>query len=201
MDDRLLLFELNFNFTKQGELGITCGQISESWKNKTFDMTEFEFGGGVQITKWLRLGGWFSRGGKINYDADPPYKGDGYGGGFSFTLQPNTKLNHSFYFNYTDFYKDKKKIYEINIINSQITYQFNKYFFIRGVIQYNSYQKRMLTDFLSSFTFIPGTVLHLGYGGLYEKREWLDNDWQHGQGNLLNIKRSFFFKASYLWHF
>ena len=199
MDDRGLVFEVKFNFTKQGYLGITRIQKSESWKNQTFDMTELFFQSGVQITKWMRLGVALRKGGSINYDADPPYKGNGYRGSFSFTLQPNTKLNQFFQFSYIDFYKDKEKIYDVNIINSRTTYQFNKYFFIRGIVQYNSYQKRMLTDFLSSFTFIPGTVLHVGYGALYENREWKDNNWQYGQGNLLSIKRSFFFKASYLW--
>ncbi len=201
MDDTDLHFGQDFIFTKHGSLEITYTRNSESWKNQTFNLAEYNLNGGVQITKWLSLVGEFGKGGKINYDADPPYKGDGYGANFSFTLQPNTKLNLSFDFNYNDLYKDKEKIYDVNIINSRTTYQFNKYFFIRGVLQYDSYQKRMLLDFLSSFTFIPGTVLHLGYGGLYENRKWQDNEWQYKQGDLLNIKRSFFFKASYLWRF
>ncbi len=199
MDDRGLVFELKFNFTKQGYVNIEYIRSSESWKNQTFDMTELFFQSGVQITKWLRLGIALRKGGSINYDADPPYKGNSHGGGFSFTLQPNTKLNQSFRFSYIDFYKDNEKIYDINIINSRTTYQFNKYFFIRSIIQYNSYQKRMLTDFLSSFTFIPGTVLHVGYGALYENRRWLNNQWQYKQGYMFNTKRSFFFKASYLF--
>jgi len=201
MDDKGLLYELNFNFTKQGFLEITYIRGSESWKKQTFNISEFNSVWGVQITKWLGFGGGMGWGGKINYDADPPYKGNSYGGEFSFTFQPNTKLNQSFRFSYTDFYKDKEKIYEVNIINSSTTYQFNKYLFIRGIVHYNSYQKRMLTDFLSSFTFIPGTVLHVGYGALYENRKWQDNNWQYKQGELLNIKRSLFFKASYLWRF
>jgi hypothetical protein len=199
MNDTNLQFSQNFSFTKQGYFGINYNQISENWKNQTFKLIGCNLYGGVQITGWLRLSGGLSKGESINYDADIPYKGDGSGGNFSFTLQPNTKLNLSFNFNYSDLYKDKEKIYNINIINSRTTYQFNKYFFIRGVLQYDSYQQKMLLDFLSSFTFIPGTVLYLGYGGLYENRKWQDNEWQCKQGDLLNIKRSLFFKTSYLW--
>ncbi|MCU0288611.1 MAG: hypothetical protein MUF15_19740, partial [Acidobacteria bacterium] len=71
----------------------------------------------------------------------------------------------------------------------------------RALIQYNGYQKKLLTDFLASFTLIPGTVLHLGYGGMYEKRYWVDNGWIPLEGELYNIKRSLFAKISYLWRF
>ena len=89
----------------------------------------------------------------------------------------------------------------MNILYSKATYQFSKYFFLRALVQYNSYQKQMLTDFLASFTLIPGTVLHIGYGGIYEKRTWIDDQWIPLQGDLYNMKRSFFAKVSYLWRF
>ena len=175
MDDEILEYGLGFSFIKQGLLSMSYYQMSESWNNQTFDLTEFLLLGEVQITKWLKLSGSLDRREKIYYWADPSYKGDGYNGEFSFTLQPNTRFNQYFRFYYSDFHKNKDKIYDVNIIDSRTTYQFNKYFFIRGIVQYDSYQKRMLTDFLASFTLIPGTVIHAGYGGLYENREWSDN--------------------------
>ncbi|MDH5715643.1 MAG: hypothetical protein OEZ30_08780, partial [Candidatus Aminicenantes bacterium] len=96
---------------------------------------------------------------------------------------------------------DDQKIYEVNIFNTRTTYQFNKYLFARVIFQYNSYQHKLLTDLLGSFTFIPGTVIHLGYGSIYEKRDWQQNKWVYGSGNMLNMRRSLFFKASYLWRF
>jgi hypothetical protein len=55
-----------------------------------------------------------------------------------------------------------------------------------------------MTDFLASFTYIPGTVIHLGYGSLYEKSEWQDGDYVNAD-RFMETKRGFFFKASYLW--
>ena len=57
----------------------------------------------------------------------------------------------------------------------------------------------MLTDFLASFTVIPGTVLYVGYGSLYERKEWQDNEWIDNSGRYIESARSLFFKASYLW--
>lgn len=197
--DIIFDYNLNFYFTKQGFFGIEYNPTIENWKGKKFNLTNYKLRGNIQITNWLKLGGSLGLGEQIYYNADPSYKGNGYNGSFDFTLQPSKNLNQYFEFYYTNLYKDNEKIYDINIINSRTTYQFNRYFFIRSIIQYNSYQKRMLTDFLASFTFIPGTVLHVGYGSLYENRRWLNNQWQYKQGDMFNTKRSFFFKTSYLF--
>ena len=55
-----------------------------------------------------------------------------------------------------------------------------------------------MADFLASFTYIPGTVIHIGYGSLYEKLEWREEAFLPSD-RFLESKRSFFFKASYLW--
>ena len=57
-----------------------------------------------------------------------------------------------------------------------------------------------MTDFLASFTYIPETVAHLGYGSLYEKIQWIKEECRPAD-NYLDSQRGFFFKASYLWRF
>jgi hypothetical protein len=41
-------------------------------------------------------------------------------------------------------------------------------------------------------------VLQLGYGSLYEKQRWEENDYRPDD-RFLEMKRGLFFKASYLW--
>jgi len=65
-------------------------------------------------------------------------------------------------------------------------------------VEYNSYEKDLSTDFLVSFTYIPGTVVHIGYGSLYQKVAWNGHEYQPGSDYLETI-RGVFFKASYLW--
>jgi hypothetical protein len=201
MDDLFLNLSLNFYSSKQGFLGLYYSAAKESWQETTYDMNRFGVNAFIQLFKWLGLEGSFNRGERIYYDAVPSFKGKGYEGSLSLVFQPNKNLNQHFSYFHSDLSKNKEKLYDVNIFYSRTTYQFNKYFFLRAVLQYNSYAKRLLTDFLASFTLIPGTVLHVGYGGLYESRQWQDNQWLYRQGNLLNIKRSFFLKASYLWRF
>jgi hypothetical protein len=80
----------------------------------------------------------------------------------------------------------------VHIVNMRNTYQFSPRFFVRGVAQFDSSRKRVLTDFLASYELSPGTVVHAGYGSLYGK-ESLEA--------YRATARAFFFKASYLARF
>ena len=66
------------------------------------------------------------------------------------------------------------------------------------VLEYNFFYKRMMTDFLASFTYIPGTVIHVGYGSLYERMEWIKGEYRPSD-TFSEMRRGFFFKISYLW--
>lgn len=47
-----------------------------------------------------------------------------------------------------------------------------------------SNRKRLMTDFLASFTYIPGTVIHIGYGSLYEKIKWEAGEYRNADSFL-----------------
>jgi len=73
--------------------------------------------------------------------------------------------------------------------------------------QYDSSQRRVLTDFLASYEFVPGTVFHAGYGALYAKG-FVPAVLGSGvmipvepQNRYLMINRGLFLKASYLRRF
>ena len=66
-------------------------------------------------------------------------------------------------------------------------------------MKYDSYREVILTDLLASFTLIPGTVMHVGYGSLYQNLNWENNEFvpHDTYGKYYQISRSFFFKMSY----
>jgi hypothetical protein len=68
------------------------------------------------------------------------------------------------------------------------------------IAQYDSSQRRILTDFLGSYEFVPGTVVHAGYGGLYEKG-FAPAAPDHSSSRYVMINRGLFLKASYLRRF
>lgn len=201
MNDISRVYGLYMNFAPLGELYLEYRAENEAWKGVLFDKNYFIVLGYTQITRWLYLSTNVYWGGQIYYPSEVPFSGTDHTVNVGVTIQPSSKFKVAVDYTYSDF-KDKltnQEIYSLNIYNLNATYQFNKYFFVRGTLRYDDLQEKLLTDFLASFTLIPGTVVHLGYGSLYLKNQWNGQMWIPGQGSLTEMRRGLFFKASYLW--
>jgi hypothetical protein len=192
-------FDTNFLFLRNSSITLGGCYATEVYLKKRFIRSAFRIKGRSQFTKQLFLSLSYNYGKKIRYIYNP-YQGAGNDASLAIKYLPSEKLHLSLSLIYSDFYRDSDSLkeYDYTIIRSKNTYQVNKYLFFRGIIEYNSFWKRLITDFLASFTYIPGTVVHIGYGSLYEKIEWLDGEYRNAP-NFLETKRGFFFKASYLW--
>lgn len=118
----------------------------------------------------------------------------------SVIYQPSEQFSLNLSLTYADLYRKetKDKVFDYAIGRGLLTYQMNKYLFFRGIVEYNTYRKELLTDFLASFTYIPGTVIQFGYGSLYNKLEWVEGEYR-GADRFIEMKRGLFFKASFLW--
>jgi hypothetical protein len=205
MNDSSFVNELNFLFPLQGSLSLSYTIQEESWQGRSFNQANFAASGQVQLTGQLYLGTGISYGKLLYYSG--PYLGHKTTFFFDATFQPSNKFTQNFQYQYQHFTRasDGEPVYDLNILISKTTYQFNKYFFIRSLIQYDSFRKIVLTDILGSFTLIPGTVVYLGYGSLHGKSYWdtVNSKWDPsmGPGKYYQFTRSFFFKASYLIRF
>jgi hypothetical protein len=184
--------------------GTVQTRFKYSYSNEIFLGKRFNTGG-LQILLQGRYQNWFSgtfsyrRTSAIYYSANP------FGGlsnrlAVTATFQPWSKFETTLSFIYSDFFRngDNVKIYQYPIERLNLTYQFNKYLFIRGILEYNGYRKTLLTDFLVSFTYIPGTVCYLGYGSLYEQSDE-SMPFLGREVKPLEMQRGFFVKLSYLF--
>ncbi len=115
-------------------------------------------------------------------------------------FQPTEALSTSLDISYSDFFRDDDggKVYDVKIIRNRTVLQLNKSLFIRAVTEYNTFRKRIDANILVSFTHIPGTVMYLGYGSVYEKVN-RQNQATMPADNFLQTGKSIFFKASYLF--
>ncbi len=153
---------------------------TSSLKMKYYNTTEIYLGerfktGGLHTLFMTRLGDWFSgtilhRFNQAIYYSEDPYAGLMHRLSLSLSFQPFTKLNIDFSLTYSSFREaaSLEMIYTYPIERINLSYQFNKYLFVRGILEYNGYYKSLLTDFLISFNYIPGTVFYVGYGSLYD---------------------------------
>lgn len=153
----------------------------------------------TQVIKSVRLEGEYRFGYRTRY-VENPYTGWGNTASLAVNFQPWEKFQSDLIVSYSDFYQINNPVMEFNylILRSRNTFQLSSKLFIRGILEYNSFEKDLSTDFLVSFTYIPGTVVHLGYGSLYQKLAWNGHEYQPGTDYLETV-RGFFFKASYLW--
>ena len=119
------------------------------------------------------------------------------------TFQPNGRLSEDIEYTRVVFNRKStgERVYAVNILNTRTTYQFTKALAARAIVQYDSQQHRVLTDFLGSYEPNPGTVVYVGYGSLYEQQQYQNEEWINGQGNYLTTRRGLFLKASYLYRF
>ncbi len=205
LDDRLALVAVRANFAKQSNLRFDFMSLREGWAGRGYDQAGARVQGYLQWTNWLFVQGQAFYGDSLYYDRERPFLGRMTSASASVILQPGVKLALSSSLSIDHFTRHGALVYDAAVLNLRTTYQFNKFLFVRGIAQYDSYARKWLTDFLASFTYIPGTVVHLGYGVLYEKRgfdaagEWLPGD--DVSARYYALKSGLFFKVSYLWRF
>jgi hypothetical protein len=193
---------LRFNMPRQSQVRFDAILGNEVFADQRFSLSGWRIQGWTQIFKQLYLEGGFRHSDRIYYDAESPFQGRGVTADLFLLLQPFDKLSTSLGLSYTDFFRSSngEKIYDYTIWRSRTTFQMNRFLFFRGIIEYNKYWKKVSADFLASFTYIPGTVIYLGYGSINEKLRWRDNEYVPAD-DYLQTRKSFFFKASYLWRF
>jgi hypothetical protein len=171
-DEDYLHTGIRFNVTRQGFFNFSHGRGHESWQGTKYKVgTDVNFFGNMQPFRWLNLFANYNVGPAIFYDELAPFQGRSRNYSVEMSVQPNQHLTQSLDFNRTRFWRPETgaEIYSVNILNSRTTYQFDKHFLVRMLARYDSSQDRVLTDFLGSYEFVPGTVFHAGYGSLYEK--------------------------------
>jgi len=193
-NERYSLAAVRINFTRQGFFRIDQDWGREPWLGTRFDSGKTRLMGSVQLFPWLSLSGNFTAARAIFYDPVSPFQGKSRFAAAGFTLQPNQHISQSVNYTRTRFNRAStgEEVYTVNIINTRTTYQFNKHFLVRALEQFDSSRRRLLTDVLASYEFVPGTVVHAGYGSLLEK------DTPDG---YRTTSRGLFFKASYLYRF
>ncbi len=193
------LFVLRFWLPGQTQIRFEGLAGSEVFSGRRFDISFGRIRANSQFSKQLFASLQYTYGNKIRY-IDDPYQGRGSSMSASIRYQPGSQFSSTLSFSFADFIRslDGKKEFDYTILRSRNEFQFNRYLSLRAIVEYNSYRKRLFTDCLAAFTYIPGTVIYLGYGGIYEKTRWLDGEYLPDH-RFHETERGFFFKASYLW--
>jgi hypothetical protein len=199
-------YGVRFNLTRQGFLSISRSRGYEPWQSTRYDVgQDINVFGTMQVFDWLEVNAGSGKGRAIYYDPIDHFQGRSWFADIGVTFQPNQHLTQSLDANWVRFDRADSggRVFSVDILNSRTTYQFDTHFLVRFLARYDSSARRLLTDLLASYELVPGTVFHVGYGSLFEKRA--------GQGSTLvpvefgeqylSVNRGVFLKASYVHRF
>jgi len=194
-------FDIRFLMPRSTMVLLGVRYATEVFLTERFNTSLARFIASSQLTKQVQLSLIYMYRNKIRYVAEP-YQGFGHDARLALLFLPTDNLHLELSLAYSDFFRESNRIKEFDYLISRgkVTYQFNKYLFLRAILEHNSFHKTLLTDLLASFTYIPGTVIHLGYGSMYERIRWEEDKYEPAD-RYLETQRGLFFKASYLWRF
>lgn len=190
---------LRFTLPRSSNVTMSYNYSTEIFMDERFNRDGWRISGSSQYSKQFYVSLSYRNNKLIRYISDP-FQGRGKNLSATITLQPSDKFNADIRLTYADFFRDSnsEKIFDTTILRNRLTYQLNQYLFFRAILEHNSLNETLESDFLTSFTYIPGTVIHFGYGSLYEKIRWQNDDYV-ASNSFLETRRGFFAKASYLW--
>lgn len=186
---------VSLSMPRSSYIYLSYSKATEVFANKLFDLGSLSFNLSSQPTKSISGSISYQRSGKPFYDPNTPFQGDEQGIQVMLTIQPDDKINIEAS-TITAAFRDRKSgnnVYDTGIYRGKLTYNLHKYLFFRGIVEKNGFTKNITTDFLASFTYIPGTVFHIGYGSLYEKDNITRPD------KFFETRHSLFAKISYNW--
>jgi hypothetical protein len=204
--EAIVNYGIRFNLTRQGFVNLSRSFGHEPWHGTKYDAgQDINVFGTMQVFHWLEFNAENGIGPAIYYDPFDHFQGRSRFTSVGVTLQPNAHLTQGLDAKWVRFDRADtgERVFSVDILNSRTTYQFDTHFLIRFIAQYDSSARRVLTDLLASYELVPGTVFHVGYGSLLEKRA--------GEGDLLvpvelgqqylSVNRGLFLKASYVHRF
>ena len=195
---------MQLNFTRNGWVMLSATLEREPWAHQEFPTRRLSASGQAQIMPWLNVKGSVGVGRSILYDPTSPTLGDSFTSSAQVSLQPTGSLNVAVGHDRSTFGDTATgaRVYTVNVVNAQTTYQFDRRAALRAIIRYDSSLSQILTDYLASYELAPGSVAYLGYGSLYERREWESEVGAPPTSpQYLAARRGLFFKISYAHRF
>jgi hypothetical protein len=148
------------------------------------------------VNKYFYFEGYGETGKFIVRFENPSYVGWGNNFGFYLELKPLDRLNIRTGYDYSDLAKTKggEMLYAGYVINSSLNFQFNKWFSMRAVIQYDEFSDAIHFDPLISYKWNPFTVFYLGSTHTFNYYDYAD-----APSKRKESERQFFVKFQYLW--
>jgi Domain of unknown function (DUF5916) len=203
MDGRILNQFLEANLINDWSNGLWTSIGYTIINNEQYDDTYLK-----NVNRWhisleannlsrILTGGFSYEGGKYVVTFEyPSYVGFGHNFSLYGTLKPLDRFRNDIDFSYSELAKNRggELLYAGYVLSDKLSYQFNKNFFLRVLVQYDLFSRVFNINPLLSYKWNPYTILFIGAS---QNINQLTN--AAGFSNYVETDRQIFMKFQYLW--
>ena len=176
LEDEEASLSLRASFARNVSFRSSVDRDMERFGGINFHKTRLSYGGSVNTSRTVSVGGFFNRGDEIFYDRVNPYLGYNTGGTVYITLRPVSRFQSEININtsrFTDPRSDDEEVFDVKIVRGLTTYQFTERMLFRNISEYNTFDKTVGLNFLATYRVNAGTVFYIGYDDHYQRADRL----------------------------
>ena len=192
---------LDARFTRNIDVRASANRDMERFGGIDFWKTRFTIGGNIRTSRRISFGAEIDRGDQILFE-DNPYLGSGTDYQLNMTLRPTSRLQSEVTLDTSRFIDVRggveEEIFDVRIWRAFTTYQFTSRLLLRNIMEYNSFDRRLLANILGTYRVNAGTVFFAGYDARYDQCNRFDNQLFPGN-RLRRTNHAIFMKLQYLF--
>ena len=178
LQDEQMGVAVDARFARNIDVNASVNRDMERFRQIDFWKTRYTVGGDVRTSRRISFGGRVDTGDQI-YFVDNPYLGTGTNFELNMTVRPSSRLQSEITLDTSRFIDVRggvdENIFDVEIWRAFTTYQFTGRLLLRNIMEYNSFDRRLLTNLLATYRVNAGTVFFVGYDARYDQGNRFDD--------------------------
>ena len=203
LQDEQMGLSIDARLARSIDFNASADREMERFREIDFWKTRYTLGGNVRTSRRISFGGEINSGDQI-YFVDDPYLGTGTEFQLNMTLRPTSRLQSEVTLDTSRFIDMRggieEEIFDVKIWRAFTTYQFTSRLLLRNIMEYNTFDKRLLANILGTYRVNAGTVFFAGYDARYDQGNRFDEQ-LFPDNRLLRTNHAIFTKLQYLFRF
>ena len=201
LQDEQMGLSLDARFARNIDFNASANREMERFREIDFWKTRFTVGGNVRTSRRISFGGEIDTGDQVLFE-DNPFLGSGTDFQINMTLRPTSRLQSEVTLDTSRFIDMRsgieEEIFDVKIWRAFTTYQFTSRLLVRNIMEYNTFDKRLLANILGTYRVNAGTVFFAGYDARYDQGDRFDGQ-LFPNNRLLRTNHAIFMKLQYLF--
>ena len=192
---------VSVRFARNIDANVGYNRDMERFGGVDFWKSRFSFGGNVRTSRRFSFGGNMGSGDQIRF-LDNPFLGSGTEFDLNMTLRPFSRLQSEITLDASRLVdpRDDEVVFDVKIWRALTTYQFTGRLLLRNIMEYNTFDGKLLANMLVTYRVSAGTVFFGGYDARYDQGNRINAE-LFSRRSLLRTNHTVFTKLQYLFRF